>query len=123
MSLDKLHNKKYISLETLRKNGVSVRTPVWFVISNDIVYVVTRENTGKVKRVKNNQSVRIAPCNFSGKVDGDWIIGKAEFAAGNEFQNAIKLRNKKYGLLAKLAGFLSSSKGKLVVFSIKLDSG
>ena len=75
MTLDKLHKKKYISLETLRKNGVPVRTPVWFVIFNDMVYVVTRESTGKVKRIKNNQDVRVAPCNFSGKIEGDWISG------------------------------------------------
>ncbi len=122
MSLDKLSKKKHINLETLRKNGAAVRTPVWFLIFNDMVYVVTRENTGKVKRIKNNQNVRIAPCNFSGKIEGDWILGKAKFVEGDEFQNAIKLRSKKYGLLAKLAGFLSSSKGDLVVFSIKLDS-
>lgn len=122
MSLEKLHNKKHINLETLRKNGDVVKTPVWFVVSNDIVYVVTRKNTGKVKRIKNNQNVRIAPCNFSGKIEGDWISGIAKFVEGDEFQNAVKLRSKKYGLLAKLAGFLSSSKGDLVVFSIKIDS-
>lgn len=121
-TLEMLSNKKYINLETVRKNGDPVKTPVWFVISENLVYVVTRENTGKVKRIKNDPKVRIAPCNFKGKPEGDWISGTAEFIQGENFQKAVNLRNKKYGLMAKLAGFLSSSKGNLVVFSIKLDN-
>lgn len=120
--LEELHGKKYISLETMKKNGMPVRTPVWFVISKELVYVITRKNTGKVKRVKNYQDVRIAPCNFSGKIEGNLVSGKAKFVEGDEFQKAIKLRNKKYGLMAKLAGFLSASKGELVVFSIKINN-
>jgi len=50
--LKELENEKYINLETYRKNGKTVHTPVWFVISDDLVQVITREKTGKVKRLK-----------------------------------------------------------------------
>ena len=59
-----LHAKKYIALETFKKNKQAVKTPVWFVIHNGVIYVITREKTGKVKRIKNNPRVRIAPCTF-----------------------------------------------------------
>ena len=64
--IQNLHNKKYISLETYRKNGIPVRTPVWFVILDDTIHVITREDTGKIKRLRNNKSVKIALCTFNG---------------------------------------------------------
>lgn len=51
-SLDEIKSKKYILLETYRKNDQAVQTPVWFVVKNDLVYVVTRSQTGKAKRLK-----------------------------------------------------------------------
>ena len=50
--LDQLEPQKYISVETYKKNNDAVRTPVWFVIKDKLVYVVTRNQTGKVKRLK-----------------------------------------------------------------------
>ncbi len=50
--LEDLESQKYISLETYKKNNQPVKTPVWFVINNDLIYVITREGTGKVKRIK-----------------------------------------------------------------------
>jgi len=120
--LQGLESKKYISLETYKKNTQSVKTPVWFVIDSDLLYVVTREKTGKVKRIKNNPSVKITPCTFGGKSTGEWISGNASKVEGEEANNAIKLRKKKYGFMAKIAGFASRGKGDLVVYSIKLDS-
>ena len=121
-ALQDLESKKYISLETYKKNTQSVKTPVWFVINSELLYVVTREKTGKVKRIKNNPSVKIALCTFRGKPTGEWMPGHALRMDGEESKTAIKLRNKKYGFMAKVAGFASRGKGDLVVFSIKLDS-
>ncbi len=66
--LKEIESKKYISLETYRKNNQPVRTPVWFVVKNDLIYVVTRDQTGKVKRLRNNQQVKIAICTIRGEV-------------------------------------------------------
>ncbi len=120
--LEDLEPKKYISLATNKKNGLLVQTPVWFVIDSDLVYVITRTKTGKVKRIKNISSVKIAPCTFGGKTTGEWITGQATRVEGEEAKTAIKLRKKKYGFRAILAGFASRGKGDLVVFSIKLES-
>ncbi len=118
---DDLQPQKYISLETYKKNNQPVRTPVWFVINNDLIYVITREDTGKVKRLKNNPQVKLAPCTFRGKPIGEWLAGNATNVLGEESELAIKLRKKKYGFRSTIAQFASRGKGDLVVFSIKLD--
>ena len=119
-NLESLYDKQYINLETFRKNDNGVKTPVWFVLDRTI-YVITRSKTGKVKRLKNNPKVRICPCSFIGTPKGKWLSGSATRIEGNEAEKAINLRNQKYGFKAKLADFLSKSKGDLVVYSIKLD--
>ena len=119
--IDALSDLKYINLETFRKGGNGVKTPVWFVTENDKIYVITRESTGKVKRLANNPQVNLAPCSFKGNIEGDWISGKTALVTGEEAQKAVKLRKKKYGFKALLAGFMSKAKGELVVYSITLD--
>jgi len=116
-----LISQKYVSLETYKKNNQVVRTPVWFVIHDNLIFVITREKTGKVKRIKNNPCVKIASCTFKGKITGDWIPGIANKVIGKDSQLAINLRKQKYGFLAKIAEFASRGKGNLVVFSIKIE--
>ena len=120
-NLEELESEKCISLETYRKNNESVQTPVWFVIKDDLIYVVTRDQTGKVKRLRNNQQVKIATCNFKGKIKGQWILGVAKILTEDKTKDIVKLREKKYGLMAKIAKFLSKGKGEILAFSIKLD--
>ena len=118
--LDQFLDQKYINLETYKKDGTPVRTPVWFVIDNDLIYITTRDRTGKVKRLKNNQSVRIVTCSFKGQSKNVWVKGKAEKITGEEADKAIKLRKKKYGMSARLIGLFTSQKGDLIVYSIEL---
>ena len=118
--LDQFLDQKYINLETYKKDGTSVRTPVWFVIDNDLIYVITRDSTGKVKRLGNNQDVQIVSCSFKGEPKNEWIKGKAEKITGREVDIVIKLRKKKYGMSARLIGLFTSQKGNLVVYSIKI---
>ena len=116
--LEQFLDQKYINLETYKKDGTPVRTPVWFVIDNDLIYVITRESTGKVKRLKNNHDVRIVLCSFKGEPKNEWIKGKAEKIMGEKADIAIKLRKKKYGMSARLVGLLR--KGNSIVYSIEL---
>jgi len=120
-NLEEIESEKYISLETYRKNSQPVKTPVWFVIKNDLVYVVTRDQTGKVKRLRNNLQVKFALCTIKGKVTGEWVSGTAKILTEDETKDAVKWRDKKYGFMAKIAKFLSKGKGELLAFSIKTD--
>jgi uncharacterized protein len=68
---------------------------------------VTRTQTGKVKRLRNNPKVRIVQCGMRGQPKGEWLSGKATFATPEQLEIALKQRNKKYGLKANcLALFL-----------------
>ncbi len=114
------YNEKYLNLETYRKNGQAVRTPVWFVIDNEVIYVTTPSNTGKVKRLTHSKNIRIVPSNMKGTPKGNWVDATAYFANESESSQAIKLRKKKYGLMAKLIGLSVYRKGKPVVIGIKI---
>ena len=118
--LDQFLDQKYINLETYKNDGTPIKTPVWFVIDNDLIYVITRDSTGKVKRLKNNHDVRIVLCSFEGEPKNEWIKGKVEKITGKEADVAIKLRKKKYGMSARLIGLFTSQKGNLIVYSIKI---
>lgn len=112
---------KYINLETYRKSGQAVATPVWFVTEGDRIIVVTKSETGKVKRLRNNDKVRVVPSGMRGEPQGEWVLGKAKFLEKEELDRALKVRSKKYGFQAKLAGFVSRTKGEFVGISIALD--
>jgi PPOX class probable F420-dependent enzyme len=107
--LKELAKHKYINLETYKKSGQPVRTPVWFMVDNNLLYVVTSADTGKAKRLRNNSSVRIVPSTYNGEPKGEWIDGKARFAEGSEAERAIQLRKKKYGLQARLVGIIRNA--------------
>ncbi|MFB5604996.1 MAG: PPOX class F420-dependent oxidoreductase [Nitrosarchaeum sp.] len=121
MRIQDIINQKYLSLETYKKNNLPVQTPVWFVVHKDTIHIVTREKTGKIKRLKNNNNVQIAPCTFNGKITGKVATGKAVFSPPEDVQMVLNLRRKKYGVMEIIARFVSRKKGNLVVFSIKLD--
>ena len=116
-----LENEKYINLETYRRDGTPVKTPVWFVVDDEKLYVITRESTGKVKRLANNPKVSVVACSFNGKIHGRWVSGTAKRIDGKEAKDAENLRKKKYGFKALLAGFMTKAKGNLVVYSIELE--
>ena len=117
-NLEDIKSQKYISLETYRKNNQPVKTPVWFVIKDNLIYVVTREQTGKVKRLRNNLQVKFALCTMRGKVTGEWISGTVKILSEQETKEAVKIRDKKYGFMAKIAKFASKSKGEFFAFTI-----
>lgn len=116
-----LAGKKYINLETYRKNGRGVRTPVWFVESSssggdgNILYVRTSDDTGKYKRIRNNPSVQIAPCDMRGSVKGEWVKGEARKASEEERLKAFKMLEKKYGMMYKMTRMFMSGKNYVVI--------
>src|SRR5580765_7213363 len=63
-----IKGQKYISLASFRKNGNPVYTPIWFGEKDDKLYVMTRSDSGKYKRIRNNPKVGIAPCTMRGKI-------------------------------------------------------
>jgi PPOX class probable F420-dependent enzyme len=117
--------QKYLNLETFRKSGDGVKTPVWFAAepsakldsSEAKLYLYTIGVSGKVKRIRNNVRVRIAPCDVKGRVHGDWVEARAEIVTGEEAAHGMKLLNKKYFPLKQLLAFFAwfSRRGRTVM--------
>ena len=121
-NLDKIKSEKYISLETYRKDNQAVKTPVMFIIKNDSIIIITREQTGKIKRLRNNQNVKIATCSMKGKISMPWISGTAQILTDKEtITENVKIRDKKYGFFSKISKFLTRNKGNLLATSVKID--
>jgi hypothetical protein len=115
-----IESEKYISLETYRKNNQAVKTPVLFVIKDNLIYVVTGDKTGKIKRLRNNLQVKFALCTIKGKVTGELVSGTAKILTEEETKEVVKWRGKKYGLFWKIVSRLDRKKGKFSAFSIKI---
>jgi uncharacterized protein len=107
--------QKYLNLETSRKNGEGVKTPVWFALDPSVnldsseakLYVYTTGDTGKVKRIRNNNRVRIAPCNARGGLLGQWVDARADIVAGAEADRGMQLLNRKYVPWKQLLDFFA----------------
>jgi PPOX class probable F420-dependent enzyme len=96
--LEQFANQNYLNLETFRRNGTSVKTPVWFVQDDGKVYVRTASNAGKVKRVRNNGLVKVMPCGQAGEPIGTWVAGQArEVTDPATFSLIRRLLVEKYG--------------------------
>jgi len=93
-----IHGEKYISLGTFRKNGAKIATPVWFGEEGDKLYVMTRSDMGKTKRIRNNPNVTVAPCTIRGKVTGAELAAAARILPPEEHAHARQTINRKYWL-------------------------
>jgi len=69
-------------------------------------YVYTEADSWKVKRIRNNSRVRIAPCDMRGNVKGEFIDGRAQIITGEEEKMADKLLDQKY-FLKKIFNFMT----------------
>jgi len=91
-----IHGQKYGCLLTFRRTGDAVSTPVWFAEKDDKLYVKTRRDSGKCKRIRNNPRVRIAPCTISGKVTGPEFEAYARILPEENSAGARSAIEKKY---------------------------
>ena len=98
--------QNYMSLETFKKNGQGVKTPVWFVLHRNAFYAYTEADSWKVKRIRNNPRVRVAVCNMRGDIKGPWLDATASLVEGDERLAADKLLDRKY-FLKKIFNFLT----------------
>lgn len=93
-----LQNQSYLSLTTFRKNGKPVPTPVWFAESDGKIYVMTRNDSGKYKRIRNNPQVRVAPCTMRGKITGPEFPARARILPPEEWKPGRDAIRAKYWL-------------------------
>jgi uncharacterized protein len=105
--LGSFEKQAYLNLETFRKSGTGVPTPVWFAESRGVLYVRTIDGSGKVKRIHNNGRVRVAPCDARGGVLGDWLEAQAHLVSDRAtIEEVDRLLDRKYGFQRTMFNFL-----------------
>lgn len=97
-----LDGHRYINLTTYRKNGMPVTTPVWFAQASDRLYAYSVANAGKIKRIRANPSVHLAPCTVRGRPVGARLAARARILSADEGAVAEELLNRKYGWQKRL---------------------
>ena len=118
--LEQFVDQKYLSLESYRKDGRAVATPVWFAEETGVFYIYSLADAGKVKRIRNNPRVRMAPCDLRGKLEGSWVDGEALILDPSGAEHGHKLLNKKYGAVKRIGDFFSRlRKRKRVTIAIR----
>jgi uncharacterized protein len=95
--LEQFANQQYLNLETYRKAGQAMRTPVWFAEDSGVLFLHTVKNSGKVTRIRRTARVRVAPCEMMGTVKGEWIEGKARVLDADGARRVDELLDRKYG--------------------------
>ncbi|MFD5514113.1 MULTISPECIES: PPOX class F420-dependent oxidoreductase [unclassified Streptomyces] len=98
MTLDELNQGKYVSLTTFRKDGTPVATPVWAVADGGELYVWTRSDSWKVKRIRNNGRVTVRACDVRGRVaeGAAELEGEARLLDEAGLTRVRKLMSRKY---------------------------
>jgi PPOX class probable F420-dependent enzyme len=119
-----LIQRRYVSLSTFRRDGTPVATPVWLVAWEDGIAVWTGAGTGKVKRLRRNRSVTVAPCTFRGRLLGDPVPGQARRLTAEDNSRIMSLIIKKY----RLQGWLTTMRarrrpGSTVSYAVTLAAG
>src|SRR5215212_5256428 len=85
---DHLAGHKHCLLVTFRRSGEPVPTPVWFGLDGGRVYARSEERVGKVKRIRANPRVLVAPCDNRGKPLGPAAEGRARILPAAEEDTA-----------------------------------
>lgn len=121
--LKQFEGQNYLNLETLRKNGQPVSTPVWFVRDGALLYVRTIQNSGKVKRIRRNANVRVMPCGRVGEPLGEWTAATArETRDPAVFARVRELLVAKYGAMVESFEAQAAAQGLVyTVLEISFD--
>lgn len=121
--LAQFNDQKYLNLETFRKNGQGVPTPVWFAEHRGMLYVRTEDGSGKVKRLRNNGHTRVAPCTVGGSVLGEWVEAQASLVTDKSLADQVNhVFNRKYGFSKKVFDFTNFlRKTKWTTIAIELS--
>lgn len=114
--------QRYLNLESFRKNGAAIRTPLWFAQDGETIFVYSTADSGKAKRIRRDVAVRIAPCDMRGTVSGDWIAARAAPVTGAEYDRGMMLLDRKYWPWKALLGLMAWFRPRpRVVIAIRLE--
>jgi len=77
-------------------------TPVGFGAQAGKIYIMTPGTASKLKRIRNNGRVTLAPCNRKGEVLGESVEGQARILSPEERAVAQRAFISKYGTIYRI---------------------
>ena len=121
-SLKQFEKQQYLVIESFRKNGQGVKTPVWFAQEGETLFVWTESTSGKAKRIRRDGKINIVPSTGSGQPLGEWAQAVAKERP--DVQSLKKVDNlfiRKYGFQKKMLALLGwLRKAKYTVIEVTL---
>ena len=114
-----------VLLETKRKDGTWVPTPVSLVTEGAHLYFRSYDASGKAKRLRNFPDVRVAPATLRGRALGEPVPGRARLLHGDEAEHARALLARRFPLLhGRLVPWMHRRKGWTTLhYELVLDEG
>lgn len=94
-----LREQGTVRLITFRRDGTPVGTAVHVVAEGNRAFFRTWDPTGKLKRIRHNPSVLVAPSTVTGKETGPTMRARARILDGDEAMHVAELLGQKYGFL------------------------
>ncbi|NTU83911.1 MAG: PPOX class F420-dependent oxidoreductase [Chloroflexales bacterium] len=94
-----LRGAEFMVLTTYRRTGAAVPTTVWFAEAEGVLYLTTAAEAGKVKRLRVNPEVQVAPSDRVGNIQGPALPARARVLEPHEDAVAIAALRQKYGAL------------------------
>jgi PPOX class probable F420-dependent enzyme len=92
-----------IALETQRRNGTWVATPVSLAVSDGHAFFRTYSVSGKAKPLRHFDEVRVAPCSFFGRPSGPATMARARLLEHAEVPLARRALAKRHPVLQGVA--------------------
>ncbi len=117
-----LADARFIALATFRRSGEAVETPVLFVQDGDRLLVRTAHDAGKLKRIRNDGTVALAPCDQRGRHRGPVVRGRARILGPDAVEPALRLLHAKHRIAGPLFTTVRHLRGQGdVIIEIELD--
>jgi PPOX class probable F420-dependent enzyme len=96
-TFDALTDAEYALVVTFRRSGQPMATPMWFALQDGVVYLESLADADKVKRLRHDPNVRVAPCTLRGRPKGPFTAGVGRILSVAEEPNAEASLDRHYG--------------------------
>ena len=98
-ALEPFVGQNTVLLTTYRRDGTGVGTPVHIAVDGDRAFIRTWDTAWKLKRIRNNPEVEVAPSTVGGRPTGPAIRARARVLGGAESKYAAEMLARKYPIL------------------------